>query len=288
MNLQSILSLVRPRQWVKNLFVFAPLFFTPEALTWPTTSVVVMIFLAFCLTASGLYCFNDYCDRESDRSHPVKRNRPVAAGSVKPGMAVVLAGVLIAGGFGLAIWQAGAAFPALATYAGMGLIYTLWLKRFAIIDVLVISLGFVLRVYAGTLAIALFPTVWILICTGLLALFLALAKRRDDLVQDLDVEHRDSLDGYSLAFLDASIIVVMATLLVSYVIFTTDTEAMHRLGSDKLYFTVPFVIAGVLRHLQLTIVYHRSGSPTDLALSDPFLIGSVLGWLAAFALLIHF
>jgi decaprenyl-phosphate phosphoribosyltransferase len=282
----AIVKLLRPRQWVKNVFVFAPLFFSPAASADSALSDVLFMFAAFCLGASGLYCLNDFCDRDSDKLHPQKRLRPVAAGTISPTVALILSGVLAASGLAIAFVMTKGGWV-LAAYLGLTILYSFVLKRLAIVDVLTIALGFVLRVYAGAAAASLEPTVWILVCTGMLALFIALTKRRDDLTQELNAEHRESLGGYSIAFLDASFVMVSTALVVSYVVFTTDPDAMQRLGSDKLYLTIPFVIAGTLRHLQLTMVYKRSGSPTDLALSDPFLVIAVLGWIGAFAFLMY-
>ncbi len=282
----AIVKLLRPRQWVKNVFVFAPLFFSPAASADSALSDVLFMFAAFCLGASGLYCLNDFCDRDSDKLHPQKRLRPVAAGTISPTVALILSGVLAASGLAIAFVLTKGGWV-LAAYLGLTILYSFVLKRLAIVDVLTIALGFVLRVYAGAAAASLEPTVWILVCTGMLALFIALTKRRDDLTQELNTEHRESLGGYSIAFLDASFVMVSTALVVSYVVFTTDPDAMQRLGSDKLYLTIPFVIAGTLRHLQLTMVYKRSGSPTDLALSDPFLVIAVLGWIGAFAFLMY-
>jgi decaprenyl-phosphate phosphoribosyltransferase len=282
----AIVKLLRPQQWVKNVFVFAPLFFSPAASADSALSDVLFMFAAFCLGASGLYCLNDFCDRDSDKLHPQKRLRPVAAGTISPTVALILSGVLAASGLAIAFVMTKGGWV-LAAYLGLTILYSFVLKRLAIVDVLTIALGFVLRVYAGAAAASLEPTVWILVCTGMLALFIALTKRRDDLTQELNAEHRESLGGYSIAFLDASFVMVSTALVVSYVVFTTDPDAMQRLGSDKLYLTIPFVIAGTLRHLQLTMVYKRSGSPTDLALSDPFLVIAVLGWIGAFAFLMY-
>jgi hypothetical protein len=152
---------------------------------------------------------------------------------------------------------------------------------------MLIALGFVLRVYAGSELIMVLPSVWIIVCTGLLALFLALAKRRDDLVKRLDSDHRSALKGYTKPFIDTAINAVLGGLLVSYLIYTTDPAVMDRLGTRQLYLTAPFVIAGILRYLQITLVEERSGSPTKLALTDRFLILTVLGWVAMFAALIY-
>ncbi|MDH3229378.1 MAG: decaprenyl-phosphate phosphoribosyltransferase [Alphaproteobacteria bacterium] len=287
MVLPAILNLLRPKQWVKNTFVAAPLFFTPEKISTDSIVAVVIGFATFCMVASAVYCLNDFRDRDADRSHPVKRTRPLASGAVSPAAALVLMACLLAGGVGLAAWRVPVVLPILAAYFAINIAYSLYLKSIAVIDVLVVAFGFVLRVQAGAMLIDVAPSAWILIVTGLLALFIALAKRRDDIVRDMDSGHRKSLEGYSRPFLDGSLMAVLSTLLVSYLIFTTDQAVMARLGSEKLYFTGPFVVAGLLRYLQLTIVYERSGSPTDLIYKDKGLLLSVAGWLFAFGWILY-
>lgn len=286
MKIAAISALIRPRQWVKNTFVFAPLFFSPSLANDNAIENVTLIFIAFCLTASGLYCFNDFWDHDADKHHPKKKERPVAAGLISPSLALGLYICLSSGGLALAFTATEAGWTLLVYFVLISL-YTLVLKRIAIVDVLTIALGFVLRVYAGASAAEVQPTVWILVCTGMLALFIALTKRRDDLTQELDTAHRESLNGYSVAFLDAAFIMVSTALAVSYVVFTTDVDAMARLGSEELYLTIPFVIAGILRHLQLTMVFKKSGAPTELAISDPFLVICVLGWIGTFSFLMY-
>ena len=280
-------QLLRPQQWVKNAFVAAPLFFTPAAMS-PGAAVKVLAGVAgFCAVSSGVYVLNDYLDRAADRRHPTKRNRPLAAGSVDARAALGLMGGLAVGGLaGAGLISAGFTLI-VAAYLALNVAYSAGLKRFAIIDVMSVALGFVLRVYAGGALIGVEPTVWIVACTMLLALFIALAKRRDDVVKGLDEEHRESLAGYSRRFLDTSLAVVLAALLVSYLLYTTQPENMARLGTDRLYLTVPFVIAGVLRYLQITLVEERSGAPTTVMLTDRFLLVTVAGWVAAFAWLIY-
>lgn len=279
--------LMRPRQWVKNAFVFAPLFFTPTAMSVDALQLVFLCFVCFCCVSSGVYCLNDVRDRDSDKNHPKKRLRPVASGRISVTAAVVLSGVLIASGFGIATIWAPAAVPALLLYLIVNIAYNIILKNIAIIDVLVISFGFVLRVYGGAEVIGVVPTPWIQICAGLLALFIALAKRRDDVVLAVGAEHRVSLSGYTRLFLDVCIAVTLAALLVSYMIFTLMDDAMARLGSDQLFVTVPFVIAGIFRYLQLTLVFERSGSPTELVFKDWFLVAAVAGWLLVYTFLIY-
>lgn len=283
----ALVRLARPKQWVKNAFVVAPLFFTPAALTAANALAVALAVLAFSLGASAIYVLNDYCDRDADRLHPVKRARPIAAGLVPPGAALFYAAVLA-----LAAAAVAAALPRafqgiLLLYLALNLAYSLKLKHVSLLDVLIVAMGFVLRVEAGAAAAGIQATVWILVCTGLLALFLALAKRRDDLTADLDVAHRKALDGYTLGFVDTALAVVLGALLVSYLMYTTDASLHGRYGTDKLYVTAPFVVAGILRYLQIALVEKRAGSPTDVALSDRFILVCVLGWIAVFGYLIY-
>ena len=285
----SLLRLARPAQWVKNGFVVAPLFFTPGAMNARNIGLVALAVVAFSLLASAIYVFNDWCDRDADRLHPAKKTRPIAAGLVAPAAALAWGAVLLVAGAAVALLALPlpAALIAFA-YTAMTLAYSLWLKHLAILDVLVVAAGFVLRVEVGSAAIEITPTVWILVCTFLLALFLALAKRRDDLVKlAAGGAHRPALAGYNLQFVDTAVGMVLAALLVSYLIYTTDSAVIARFHSDKVYLTAPFVTAGVLRYLQIALVEQRSGSPTDLALTDRFLILTIVGWIATFAVLLY-
>jgi len=286
-TVKAAVLLMRPQQWIKNAFVFAPLFFTPTAMSTDAVGAVLLAFVCFCCVASAVYCLNDLRDRESDKNHPKKRLRPLASGRISVAAATVLAGVLIALGFGIAALLLPAIVPVLAAYVVTNIAYSLVLKNIAIIDVLIISFGFVLRVYGGAEVIGVVPTPWIQICAGLLALFIALAKRRDDVVLAMGAEHRVSLAGYTRPFLDVCIGVTLSALLVSYMIFTLNDDAMTRLGSGQLFVTVPFVIAGIFRYLQLTLIFERSGSPTELVFKDGFLTAAVGGWLLVYAYLIY-
>jgi decaprenyl-phosphate phosphoribosyltransferase len=284
----AFIRLVRPRQWVKNAFIVAPLFFTPSAWTKTQSVAVLLTVIVFCLLSSTVYVVNDYADREADRLHPEKKKRPIASGEISAAGAIGIAAVLFAAAAILAITLLPHAVVVVAaSYFAINLLYSFWLKHVSILDVLIVAAGFVLRVDAGAGAIAVEPTVWIVICTGLLALFLALAKRRDDLAKDLSETHRPSLAGYNRRFIDQALAMILGALLVSYLIYTTDQSVIARYGTDKLYLTAPFVIAGVLRYLQITVVEERSGSPTDIALTDRFLIVTMLGWVVVFGLLIY-
>lgn len=290
-KLPPLLRLLRPEQWIKNGFVAAPLFFTPEAVNRHNLLLVAIAVIAFSLLASAIYVFNDWCDRAADRLHPTKRLRPLASGAVSSGVGLAVAALCLAAGAALALAVLPPAATALAiAYAAMSALYSAKLKHVAILDVLVVATGFVLRVEVGAAAIEVTPTVWIVVCTFLLALFLALAKRRDDLVKlakGSGDTHRPALGGYNLQFVDTALGVVLAALLVSYLIYTTDAGVIAKFHTDKLYITAPFVAAGVLRYLQIALVEQRSGSPTDLALTDRFLILSIVGWIAVFAALLY-
>jgi decaprenyl-phosphate phosphoribosyltransferase len=284
----AVLRLLRPHQWVKNAFLAGPLLFTPAVAHGPAILDVALGILCFCAIASAVYVLNDVIDAESDRQHPTKRRRPIASGRVGVKVALAVGTAVGLAGLGEA-WLLGSDFFRVAvTYLSLNTAYTLWFKRVAILDVMCIAASFILRIYAGSALIAFPPGVWILLCTGLLALFLALAKRRDDIVRQLDSKHRRSLDGYNKGFLDAALAVILSALLVSYVIYTTDHQVIEKLGTDKLYTTIPFVVGGVLRYLQLTLVMERSGSPTTLLLTDLPLLATVLAWVGACAALIYF
>jgi len=282
-----MVRLLRPAQWVKNLFVAAPLFFTPPAILPATMLRVALGVAAFCCVSSAIYILNDYFDREADRQHPLKATRPLAAGTVGVPTAFACFLALLLGGLALAMWLAPDFAAVASAYAAMNGAYSIWLKHVAIIDVLIVAMSFVLRVLAGAVLIGVRPSAWILIVSGLLALFIALGKRRDDLVQSLSDEHRRSLKGYSQGFLDTSVAVVLGALLVTYMIYTTDRQVMEELGTDRLVYTVIFVIAGILRYLQIIFVERRSGAPTEIALTDRFLIITIALWVLTLAVLIH-
>jgi decaprenyl-phosphate phosphoribosyltransferase len=283
----DFVRLLRPNEWVKNGFVIAPLFFTPDAVNWKNSVAVLVGTILFCLSSSSIYVLNDIRDRDGDRLHPVKKARPIASGAVQTSQAAMLGALVgitaLVGGFLLS-----ARFGLyLLSYILLNVGYSLGLKTIAILDILLIALGFVIRIFAGSALIAATPSPWIIIATGLVSLFLAAGKRRDDLAQELDVSHRSSLDGYSIAFLDTLISIILGTLIVSYLMYTTSEEVMERINSRYLYVTSAFVIAGIFRYLQLVMVFGKSGSPTDIVVSDRFILLTLAGWLIAFGYLIY-
>ena len=286
-SLRGLVRLLRPHQWVKNAIIVAPLFFTPSAMNLANAVSVLVAVLAFCCISSSIYIVNDYIDREADRQHPKKRLRPLAAGTVTPAQALALFALLLVAAAAL-----GASLPmafglmALA-YLVNSIAYSFVVKHVAILDVMCIAIGFILRLFAGAMVIDVVPSSWMVVVVGLLALFLALAKRRDDLEIGLNTDHRASLKGYTKEYLDTVITVVLGALLIAYLMFTTGEYAVRKFETEWLYLTTPFVIAGVLRYLQITIIEKRSGSPTRIALQDRFLHGAIAGWVITFGLLIY-
>ncbi|TVP45617.1 MAG: prenyltransferase [Gemmatimonadales bacterium] len=287
-SLRDLLTLIRPHQWVKNGFVAIPLLLTPWAWTWGAAVFTALGIVAFSFTASAVYIMNDYLDREADRRHPKKRHRPLAAERVPIPVAFLAMGILLAMGFGLAISISGPFAGILALYFGLNIAYSVKLKHVAILDVLIIATGFVLRVEAGAMLAAVVTTSWITIMIGLLALFIALGKRHDDLVSNMSLSHRPSLAGYNQAFLSSAMTAVLGALLAAYLIYTTDAETQARMQTEQLFYTAPFVAAGVMRYLQLMFVEKRTGDPTRIALTDRFLQGTIGAWALCFGFLVYF
>lgn len=291
----AIIQLLRPQQWMKNLFVFMPLFFDRHLFDADYLLPCILTFLAFCLAASGVYCFNDIMDAEADRNHHEKCKRPIASGAVSKTtgyitmlVCFVMSAALIYltnrvnGGSGLL-------FIVIGAYVVMNFAYTLLLKQIAIVDVFVIAVGFVLRVCAGGVATGIHLTHWIVLLTFLLALFLAFAKRRDDVVtfEQSGVAMRKTANRYNLRFLNEATSIVGSITMVSYIMYTVSPEVVERFGSPYVYLTAIFVLAGIIRYLQLMIVDEKSGNPSQVMLKDRFIQCCVVCWLLAFALIIY-
>ena len=275
------LRLLRPAQWVKNAFVLAPLLFSGKALDGVSIMRSLAAFGLFCLIASAVYALNDVIDRHADRSHPAKRLRPVAAGEITPAQALTMSGVLGAASM-LGAWLMSPALLALIVgYVGLNLLYTFRLKRVVIIDVFCIATFFVLRLLAGTTAIAVEPSVWLLLCGSLLALYLGFAKRRNELLLlgNERTTHRTVLAEYSAEFLDQASIVLLSTTIISYVMYTLNSATARQVGTEELTYSTAFVLYGVFRYQYLA--HHRvGGDPTETLLTDRPLLIDVLLWFA--------
>jgi len=287
--MNPLLRLLRPHQYIKNSFVFLPPFFAMTLGDPRVAGRAGAAFAAFCLIASAVYIFNDLHDLEDDRRHPAKRHRPLAAGTVGPGQARLLLALLPVAALLLLAPVALSAVGVLLLYALLNIAYTLKLKHLAILDITIIATGFVLRLFAGALATGIELSQWIVLMTFLLALFLALAKRRDDVLIFLETgeKMRRTVDGYNLQFLDTAMAVMAAVVIVAYTIWTASPGVVEKFHSRHLYLTAFFVVLGILRYLQITFVQQDSGSPTRVILRDRFLQLTLLGWVAAFFLILY-
>jgi 4-hydroxybenzoate polyprenyltransferase len=285
----SLVLSLRPSQWTKNLIIFAGLIFGQRLLDPGAVLQAVAAFAVFCVLSGVVYLLNDVADRDADRRHPLKRYRPIASGAVPVSAAVGLAAVLGSGAL-TAAFMLRFEFGAVAVaFLGLQAMYSGPLKHIVIIDVLTIAIGFVLRAVAGALVIGVAIGHWLLIVTLLLALFLALSKRRHELVLLAEgaTNHRPILQEYSPYLLDQMISVVTASTLVAYAFSTISPEVIEKFGTDKLGLTFPFPLYGIFRYLYL--VHHKEGggSPSDLLLNDTPLLACVALWAATLALIIY-
>ncbi len=285
----DVVQLLRPMQWAKNLVVFAALIFSKHLFDPRAVGSELLAFAAFCLVASGAYTVNDLRDCERDRRHPLKSQRPLPAGRMRPQTAVALAVGVELGGFGIAAWLGWEFAALLAAYLVLQFGYTFFLKDVVILDVMAIGAGFVIRAVAGGVVIAVPISPWLILCTFLLALFLGFAKRRHELVllEDGAMDHRRTLREYSPYFLDQMMAVVTASTVVAYAMYTVSPEVREKLGTDRLYLTVPFVLFGIFRYLYLVHRKEEGGNPTQLLLTDLPLLLDVVLWVIAAALLLY-
>jgi len=285
----SLIVSLRPDQWTKNLIVFAALIFAVQLFDPAALALATAAFLIFCALSGAVYLINDVSDIEADRQHPLKRLRPIASGALAPGVA-------LAWGIGLSVAALAAAFRlqpmfgvAAASYLALFVLYSRALKHVVIIDVMSIAIGFVLRAVAGGLVIGVPISDWLLVCTVLLALFLALAKRRHELTMLADgaTGHRQILEEYDPYLLDQMIAIVAAATLVVYIIYCASPETTARFGTQWLVLTTPFPIYGIFRYLYLVHRKHGGGSPSDMLLRDRPLLSCVALWGLAVILIIY-
>ena len=288
-EVKFILISMRPRQWVKNAFLFSGLVFSRNLFQTELLMKVSLGFILFCLAASSIYIFNDIQDREKDRRHPEKRRRPITLGNLlvkKAYFVSILLGVttlVFASVLDLTF------FAILLTYILLNLAYSLKLKQVVILDIMCIAFGFVLRILAGTTLGRITPSDWLIVCTMTISLFLGFSKRRNELVfmvNNAD-DQRKVLADYSLPFLDQMIAMVTACTVMSYILYTVSSETVARFGTRNLIFTIPFVLFGIFRYLYLIYHKRRSEEPTDLILRDFPSLFNILLWLGMVILIIY-
>ncbi len=288
-RLKALFLLARPHQYIKNLFIFAPLFFSGKFNEIQSLINTFVAFAAFSFCASSVYILNDWLDRHEDRLHPKKKNRPLAAGTVSTESAAVLGIALLASGSFLMAAVSGQALSFLLAYLVVTLSYSLHLKHVALIDVTLIAVGFVLRLFVGSGVSQTPLSMWIVIMTFLLALFLALAKRRDDVLifQETGEKMRSVIDGYNLRLIDGMMMIMASVVIVAYIFYTTSAEAAPWIQSRYLYATSLFVVLGIMRYLQIALVEQGSDSPSKVVLRDRFLQAVILGWGSSFIWIIY-
>lgn len=287
------IQLLRPLQWLKNAFVFAPIFFSNNLLELKYLIPTTTAFISFCFISSSIYCFNDLRDVEADRQHPKKCKRPIASGevSIKGGYIMMLLCLILA--FTVPLFATLANIKYILLIIGgywlMNIAYCLKLKQYAIIDVSVIAIGFVMRVFVGGLATNIWVSHWLVLMTFLLALFLALAKRSDDfsIFEQTGKKPRISITGYNKEFINEAIAIVSAITMVCYIMYTMSEDVIERMGSEYLYLTSGWVLVGLFRYMQKTIVYGDSGSPTKTLYHDYFIQLCIIGWIVTFFAIIY-
>lgn len=293
--MKKYLKLLRVEQWVKNLFVFVPLFFSGNIQNMELLTKSIFAFIIFSLAASTVYILNDYNDIEADKKHPEKRRRPLASGAISKAKALgILAGLFITDivlvfvaqiYFNQVLWKFALIILA---YFVMNLAYTFKLKHVPIVDICIIAIGFVLRVLAGGYITGIEISQWAILLTFVLALVLAIGKRRGELINaQVSGKTRRALDGYNVQFADVALSISIALAIVCYLMFTLSPEIQMKLHSGVFY-TVIFVVFAFLRYLQQTLVYNRTESPTKIIYRDRYIQVTLILWVAAFLILIYF
>jgi len=286
-RLIAIVRSLRPKQWTKNLLVFAGLVFTYNLLNPDMLRLVMLSFVAFCMLSSAGYLWNDLRDAAADRLHPIKRRRPIAAGLVPPWLAATIALALGIAGLTLA-FSLGTSFLVVASlYMLLTASYSIWLKHLVLIDVFGISAGFVLRAVGGAVVIGVPVSPWLYVCTVLVSLFLGLGKRRNELelLESGAAGHRKNLEQYSLELVDQLILIVASATIMAYSLYTFSAETLPR--DHSMMLTIPLVVYGLFRYLYLVRVKRQGGAPEDLLLTDPGMLGTAVSWVALSVIVLY-
>lgn len=286
----AVIKLIRVRQWVKNLFIFIPSFFAGQIFEPGAVMPLLLGFLCFSLVASSIYVLNDYRDREVDRIHPEKRNRPLASGAVNLSTAWAVMMLFSIAGFFISYLLDPVFFWIIVAYFVMNVAYSMGLKHIPIVDLFIVSFGFLLRIYGGGAIANISITHWLSVMILLLALFLIVAKRRDDILLQMENGNclRKSSQSYNLEFINSCLTLISAVVIVAYIMYTVSPEVTERFESDNLFLTTVFVIAGMMRYLQITFVEKNSGSPTTIFVRDKFILLTIVGWIFSFYIIIYY
>ncbi|HRN79922.1 MAG TPA: decaprenyl-phosphate phosphoribosyltransferase [Ferruginibacter sp.] len=287
--MKSYIRLIRPKDWAKNMFMFIPVFFAGELFNNEVIAKLILGFFCFSFVASSIYIINDYRDIEDDRKHPVKKDRPLASGAVSKSAAIAICILLLILGFTGAWFIRDKFMFVLGIYFILNLGYSFGLKNISIVDIFIIATGFVLRVKGGAVIAEIGLSEWLTIMVFLLALFMAMAKRRDDVLLKISsgMDMRKAVKGYNLEFINNALSLICAVTIVSYFMYTMSDEIQERLGTHRLYYTCLFVLAGIFRYLQLIFVQQDSQSPTKILYKDRFIQLSILCWIISFYLILY-
>lgn len=286
---EALFRLLRPAQWIKNFFVFAPILFGGALFDIHALLNGVIVFFAFSFAASSIYCFNDIHDVADDRRHPEKCHRPIASGSVTVPQAYGLMLIMLTLAVLTCLPLGVSALMVILFYWCLNLAYCAKLKQFAIIDVCIVAFGFVLRMLAGGEATDIGLSKWIVLMTFLITLFMSFAKRRDDVLrmEKTGEAPRKNTIHYNSTFMDQTLTITASVTLVCYIMYTVSPEVMANFNSEYLYLTSIFVLVGLLRYIQIAVVDKKSGNPTKVILHDRFIQLDVLAWIVAFILIIY-
>jgi decaprenyl-phosphate phosphoribosyltransferase len=288
-KIRAYITLARPHQYIKNGFIFLPIFFAHKLFDYHALIQTCWAFAVFCFGSSSVYVINDIFDIKTDRLHPTKKARPLAAGNLEWKEALIFAGILLVASISLTLYALGfMLLILLVSYLFLNYLYSFKIKNYAIVDVTAIAIGFVIRVFAGGVAANVMVSHWLIIMTYLLALFLAFAKRRDDLIL-LSRGHkvRQNIQNYNLEFVSLSMAVMSGVIIVSYILYTVSPEVINVHKTPNLYLTTLWVIVGLLRYMQITFVEEQSGSPTTIIWKDLFMKVTIILWLLSVFLQIY-
>lgn len=287
--MRNYLKLIRVEQYIKNAFVFAPLFFDSQFLNLDNLINVILAFLCFCTISSSVYIFNDYFDINEDKNHPQKRYRPLASGSISIQNGLVLMLILMISSITISYLISVELFLVIISYLALNFLYSKWLKHIAILDVNIIAVGFILRIVAGSVVSDVVPSIWILLITYLLALFLGISKRRTDVIlAENGNDVRKNIEGYNLIFIDVILGILASIIIVSYIFYCISPEVQLHYHSKLLYVSIIFVVNGIFRYLKLVFVDQSTYSPTKIVLNDRFIQFTILGWLLLMSYLLYF
>ena len=290
--MKNLLMLIRPKQWIKNAFVFIPMFFGGSMLDTSDIIASIITFFSYSFAASSIYCFNDIVDEDADRRHPVKCKRPIASGAISVAQAYALMALMFVLSMLTVMLLQKNTFVVggiILFYFFLNMAYCANLKQHAIVDVCIIAFGFVLRIFAGGFATEIAPTNWLVLMTFLLTLFLSFAKRRDDVLRmnETGEAPRKNTIRYNLTFINQAVTITASVTLVCYILYTVSPEVVSRFHTQYLYLTSVFVLVGLLRYIQITVVDKKSGDPTKVILHDTFTQLIVLAWGLSFLIIIY-